>query len=173
MLNTTHREILNLMPEMRRVVAGVLRFSRYYTPDDIDECMSFVMVQALDYGTRTFDPAKGSARAHFTCFARSRAKNWLVSSHKRFEVPDEHIGPDGEVCSHAEAIPAEGDPFRAMLANRDASRIRAALAALTERERALVEAFVRLGSWVSAADEIGVSRVKAHRMKVAIIERLK
>jgi DNA-directed RNA polymerase specialized sigma24 family protein len=169
MLNTTHREILNLRSDMRRVVASVLRTSRYYSDDDIEECLSFVMVQALDYGARTFDPSKGNAKSHFTCFAKQRARNWLYAGHRRYEVADETTNEDGETTSHSEAVPADGNPQLTMMTSQNMERVRRALDTLDERSRSLVEAFLRLGSWFHAAREIGVSPATASRMKERII----
>jgi RNA polymerase sigma factor (sigma-70 family) len=170
MLNTTHREILNLWSDMRRVVASVLRNSRYHSDSDIDDCLSEVMLQAFDYGARTFDPSKGNARSHFTCFAKQRAKNWLAAGHRRYEVADEVTTDDGETVSHAEAVPADGNPQLSLLASQEMERVRRALDTLDERSRALVDAFLRLGSWIHAAREIGVSPATASRMKDKIIE---
>lgn len=174
MLNTTHQEIIGLRTEIRRVVAMVLRSSRYYTDDHVEECMSDVMLQALDYGARTFDPSKGSAKSHFTTFAKNRARNWLHMACRRFEVADEHTtGDEGETASYAAAVPAEGDPAMALVTSQELARVRVAIEALEGRERALVDAFLRLGSWMMAAKEIGVSPATASRMKSAIVDKLR
>lgn len=177
MLNTTNTvqmEIAAMRGDIRRVVASVLRSSRYFTDDHIDECTSHVMLQALDYGARTFDPARGSVKSHFTNFAKLRARNWLRSGQKRFEVCDEYTtGDEGETASHSEAVPADGDPATSLVTSREMARVRAALESLEGRERALVEAFLRLGSWLLAAREIGVSTPTASRMKAAIIAKLR
>lgn len=172
MLNTTHREIIELRSDMKRAVASVLRNSRYYSDDDIEECLSEVMLQALDYGARTFDASRGSAKSHFTCFAKQRAKNWLYAGHRRYEVADEVTTDDGETVSHvsqAEAVPADGNPQLSMITEQELARVRRALDTLDERSRALVAAFLRLGSWYHAAREIGVSASTASRMKDKII----
>jgi DNA-directed RNA polymerase specialized sigma24 family protein len=174
MLNTTHQEIVALRHEIRRVVAMVLRSSRYYTDDHVKECMSDVMLQMLDYGARTFDPSKGSAKSHFTTFAKNRARNWLHMACRRFEVADEYTtGDDGETASHTAAVAAEGDPAVALVTAQEIARVRAALESLEGRERDLVDAFLRLGSWLLAAREIGVSPATASRMKAAIVAKLR
>lgn len=169
MLNTTHREILNLWSDMRRVVASVLRNSRYHSDDDVNECLSFVMVQAFDYGARTFDPSKGSARSHFTCFAKQRAKNWLASGHKRYEVADEVTTDDGETVSLAEAVPADGNPELSLFTAREVAAVKRNLEALDERCSALLDAYLRHGSWFHAAKELGISPPTASRLKAKII----
>lgn len=174
MLNTTHQEILGLRTEIRRVVAMVLRSSRYFTDDHVEECMSDVMLQALDYGARTFDPSKGSAKSHFTTFAKNRARNWLQVACRRFEVADQHTtGDDGEIVSYAEAVPADGNPALSYATAQELARVRVAIEALEGRERALVDAFLRLGSWMMAARDIGVSPATASRMKTAIVAKLR
>lgn len=171
MLNTTHREILKLWPEMRRVVASVLRHSRYYGDDHIDECTQEVMRQAFDYGARTFDPSKGSAKSHFTTFAKQRAKNWLGSACRRLEVADEYTtGDEGETISHSESVPADGNPALSLFTAETLAKVKEALAALDERSQALVSAYLKSGSWSHAAREIGVSPATASRMKAAIVE---
>lgn len=172
MLNI-HREIVELRPLMRRVVASVLRTSRYASADHVDECTSDVVAQALDYGARTFDPSKGSARSHFTCFAKQRAINWLQEGHRRFAASAiSHVTDDGEAVAHADLLVTDGDPFTALVRARDRRRMVEALARLTDRERSLVEAYVRLGSWCDAAEVIGVSTPTAARMKAKIIAQL-
>jgi len=170
MLNM-NAEIVAVMPAMRATVAKVLRSSRYYTDEDLDECMSDVMVQALDYGARTFDPSKGSARSHFTCFAKRRSLNWLSKAHRRFEVSPTSVEMDGDTVDQFENVPSETflDPLRAL----ESSRIRAALATLEPRYRALLEAYVRYQCWSRAAAEIGVSGPTAHRMKLQIAALLR
>lgn len=174
MLNTTHNEIVGLRGEIRRVVAMVLRTSRYYTDEHVDECTATVMLQALDYGARTFDPSKGSAKSHFTTFAKNRARNWLHMACRRYEVADEHtVGDDGETASHCDAVAAEGDPQVSLISSQEIARVRVAVRSLEGRERDLVDAFLRLGSWLLAAREIGVSPATASRMKTAIVAKLR
>jgi len=173
MLNTTHQEILGLRNEIRRVVAMVLRTSRYFADDHIEECMSDVMLQAFDYGARTFDPSKGSAKSHFTTFAKHRAKNWLNRACRRFEVADESTTEDGETVSHTASVPADGNPALSLMASQERARVLAAVETLEDRERALVHAFLRLGSWMLAAKEIGVSPATASRMKADIVAKLR
>lgn len=176
MLNTQalHAEILGLMADIRRTVAKVLRNSRYYTDDHVDECMADIMLQIFDYGVRTFDATKGSAKSHFTCFAHARALNWLHVAHRRFEtVPDVSTTDEGEVTSISANVPAEGNPEMSLVRAREASAIRAAFASLEPRCRALLDAFERLGSWGEAAKEIGVSAATASRMKASIAASLR
>lgn len=172
MLNTTHQEIVSLMPAMRRVVASVLRTSRYNSEDHVEECLADIMLQALDYGARTFDASKGSAKSHFTTFAARRAKNWLHVACRRFEVADEVTTSEGEVVSHSASVPAEGNPLLSLSSSRDKARLVAALEALDGTQRALVEAYVRHGSWLHAARELGMSPVQACRMKKQIVAQL-
>lgn len=171
MLNALEHEILTLIPDIRRTVAKVLRASRYYTEDHVEECMQEIMCQALDYAARTFDPSKGSAKAHFTCFAHARAINWLSMAHRSFEhaaVADD-TSEDSSVF-----VPTEhDDPFALLVRKQEAQRIRAAFNALEPRQRALLEAFERLQCWYKAAKEIGVSGATAHRMKVKIAAALR
>jgi hypothetical protein len=47
--------------------------------------------------------------------------------------------------------------------------VRRALECLDDRSRALVDAYLRLGSWIHAAREIGVSVATASRLKAKII----
>jgi RNA polymerase sigma factor (sigma-70 family) len=173
MLNI-HREIIGLMPEIRRTIAKVLRNSRYYADDHVDECMADVMAQICDYGVRTFDASKGAARSHFTCFAKSRAINWLNTAHRRFEVvPDETTGEDGEVHAISANVPTDADPLVLILRAEESARVRTAIASLEPRERALLEAFERTHSWSRAAQEIGVSAPTATRMKAKIAAKLR
>jgi RNA polymerase sigma factor (sigma-70 family) len=173
MLNTTHTEILKVRPEMRRVVAMVLRSSRFYTDDHVEECLSDVMLQALDYGASTFDASKGSIKSHFTTFAKHRAKNWLARACRRFEVGDESTTEDGEIVSHTASVPADGNPALSLMAAQERARVLAAVETLEDRERSLVHAFLRTGSWMLAAKEIGVSPATASRMKAAIVAKLR
>lgn len=169
MLNIAH-EILALIPDIRRTVAKVLRSSRYYTEDHVEECMQEIMSQALDYGARTFDPAKGSAKSHFTCFARTRSINWLADAHRRFE----HVVVSDTDEDSAGFTPVENDsPFAVLVRKQESQRIRAAFAALEPRQRALLEAFERLHCWGKAAKEIGVSAATASRLKAAIATALR
>lgn len=170
MLNI-HGEILALIPDIRRTVAKVLRASRYYADDHIEECMQEIMSQALDYAARTFDPSKGSAKSHFTCFAKTRAINWLSMAHRSFEHSAVATDTDEEGSAF---VPTEhDDPFAVLLRKQEASRIRAAFAALEPRQRALLEAFERTLSWGRAAKEIGVSAATASRMKAQILIALR
>jgi DNA-directed RNA polymerase specialized sigma24 family protein len=164
-------EILSLIPDIRRTVAKVLRASRYYTDDHVEECMQEIMSQALDYAARTFDPNKGSAKSHFTCFAKSRAINWLANAHRRFE----HVAVMTDTDDSASGfIPTEhDDPFALLVRKQEAMRIRAAFDALEPRQRALLEAFERTGSWCRAAKECGMSGPGASRMKAKIFAALK
>lgn len=170
MLNM-NAEIVALMPAIRATVANVLRSSRYYTDGDVDECMSAVMVQVLDYGVRTFDASKGVARSHFTCFAKRRAINWLSSAHHRFEVSPAPVEVDGESVDPLDSVPSVTflDPLRAL----ESKRIRMALESMKPRYRALLEAYVRHQCWSRAAAEIGVSPATASRMKDQIAARLR
>jgi len=165
-------EIAALRPEIRRVVSRALRTSRFNKDQYVDECMAHVMACAMDYGARTFDPSKGSVRTHFTTFAFHRARNWLRLAYHRFEVADEYTR-GGETFSHAESVPADGNPELSLVTARERARVFAAIEALETRERDLVKAFLRLGSWLKAANEIGVSPATASRMKTVIIAKLR
>lgn len=165
MQNPMHQEILALMPAIRAVVAMVLRNSRYYESEHIDECAADIMLVIFDYGIKTFDPSRGSAKSHFTTLAKCRALNWLHVAHRRFDH-----GADADIV---EALPAVGDPFASLARAREAGRIREAFAALEPRQRALLAAFERLHSWGKAAREIGVSAATASRMKAEIAEQLR
>lgn len=169
MLNI-NAEIVALIPAIRSTVAKVLRGSRYFTDDHIEQCAADIMVDILDYGVRTFDATQGSARSHFTCFARKRAINWLSMSHRRFEVAPAPVELDGEPVDPLDNVPSETflDPLRAL----ESSRIRMALESLKPRHRALLEAYVRLQCWSRAAAAIGVSPATASRMKDQIAARL-
>jgi len=176
MLNTAemNREILSILPALRGTVAKVLRSSRYYTSEDIDECLSDVMVQALDYGARTFDPDKGTARSHFTCFVKRRALNWLTTKHRRFECAMPQVkSDDGGVISFAESLPAESDARLDLVRATEVARVQAAVASLRPVHRAVAEAFMRLNSWTDAAREVGVSVAMASRTKAALAALLK
>jgi RNA polymerase sigma factor (sigma-70 family) len=169
-----HAQILGLMPDIRRTVAKVLRNSRYYTDDHVEECVADIMAQIFDYGVRTFDASKGSAKSHFTCFAYSRALNWLHVAHRRFEcVPDVTTSDEGEVTSISANVPATDNPEMLLVRAQEAARIRAAFTSLEPRQRALLAAFERLQSWSKAAEEIGVSAATASRMKAAIASQLR
>jgi DNA-directed RNA polymerase specialized sigma24 family protein len=171
MLNALEREIISLIPDIRRTVAKVLRASRFYTEDHIEECMQEIMSQTLDYGARTFDASKGSAKSHFTCFARLRAINWLHMAHRSFEHTT--VADDTDDTGSAFVPTEHDDPFALLLRKQEAQRIRAAFNALEPRQRALLEAFERLQCWYKAAKEIGVSGATAHRMKVKIAAALR
>lgn len=159
-------EIISLIPDIRRTVAKVLRASRYYTDDHVEECMQEIMSQALDYARRTFNPDKGSAKSHFTCFARTRAINWLAMAHRSFEHSPVAMDTDEDSSAF---VPTEHDsPFALLLRKQESVRIRAAFSALEPRQRALLEAFERLGCWSRAAADIGVSPATASRMKAQI-----
>jgi DNA-directed RNA polymerase specialized sigma24 family protein len=175
MLNTKaiHSEILTVLPAMRATVANVLRRSRYSTESDLDECMSRVMVEALDYGVRTFDAGKGSARSHFTCFAKYRAHNWLRLAHHRFESQmPQVVSDDGRSIPVAEALPADSDPHLDMVRGQEIAGVRAAVASLKPVHRAVVEAFMRSQSWTDAAREVGVTVAMASRAKAALAQLL-
>jgi RNA polymerase sigma factor (sigma-70 family) len=164
-------EIISLIPDIRRTVTKVLRASRYYTDDHVEECMQEIMSQALDYAARTFDPGKGSAKSHFTCFAKSRAINWLAHAHRSFEHVPVLSDTDDSVSGF---VPTENDdPFALLLRKQEAIRIRAAFQALEPRQRALLEAFHRTGSWGRAAKELGMSAPGASRMKARIFAALR
>lgn len=172
--STIHREILALLPDVRRTIAKVLRSSRYYTDDHIEECMGDIVLQIFDYGVRTFDASKGSAKSHFTCFAKSRALNWLNTAHRRFEAAlPSACGDEGDTVSPHENIPAEHDTFAMLVRAQEAALIRAAFETLEPRERALLAAFERTHSWGEAAAEIGVSPATASRMKASIALQLR
>lgn len=172
MLDTTRiqNEIVALRPLMRRVVAKVLRSSRYFTDDHIDECLGDILIQALDYGVRTFDASKGSAESHFTTFARSRAINWLQMSHRRFESVSIEADESGSIV---DSVEVDGDPLVYLMRAHESARIRAAFAKLEESQRALLAAFERTHCWGRAAQEIGVSAATASRMKAKIAESLR
>jgi len=172
MLDTTkiQAEVVSLRYQMRRVVGKVLRSSRYFTDDHIEECLGDVMLQALDYGVRTFDPSKGSAKSHFTTFARSRAINWLQTAHRRFEAVSIEADESGAIV---DSVEADGDPFVHLVRAYEAARIRAAFATLEEPQRALLAAFERTHNWGKAARAIGVSAATASRMKAKIAEALR
>ena len=175
MLNTNamHSEILNVLPAMRATAASVLRRSRYYTESDLDECVSCIMVEALDYGVRTFDASKGSVRSHFTCFAKYRAHNWLRLAHHRFESQmPQVVSDDGRALPMAEALPAESDPHLDMVRGQEIARVRAAVASLKPVHRAVIEAFMRTQSWTDAAREVGVTVAMASRAKAALAKLL-
>lgn len=163
--------ILSLIPDIRRTVAKVLRSSRYYTDDHVEECMQEIMSQAVDYGARTFDASRGSAKSHFTCFAKTRAINWLAHAHRRFE----HVAVLADTDEATSGfVPVENDdPFAMLVRKQEASRIRAAFETLEPRQRALLAAFERTLSWGKAAKEIGVSPATASRMKAAIAAALR
>jgi RNA polymerase sigma factor (sigma-70 family) len=161
-------EIIALMPLMRRTVAKVLRSSRYYSDSHIEECMGDIMLQAVEYGARTFDPSKGSAKSHFTTFAKSRAINWLQLAHRRFESVS--VEADASVLDH---LTVEADPLMLLMRARESARIRAAFASLEESQRALLAAFERTHCWGKAAEEIGVSAATASRMKAKIADALR
>jgi RNA polymerase sigma factor (sigma-70 family) len=168
---TMHREILSLMPAIRRTIKSALRKSCFQGSDHLDECMSSVMVQVFEYAVRTFDADKGSAYSHFTFFARSRAINWMRLAHHRFETryPDV-TDDDGETVSLIDLTASDVDDISRVM---ESGRIRKAITALRPRQRALLEAFERLGCWSEAGREIGVSAPTASRMKAQIAERLK
>lgn len=172
-MSDTQKEILSLMPDIRRAVASVLRSTPYSADDDVNDCMGDLMTQLFDYGVRTFDPAKGSAKSHFTCFAVRRAKNWLNEAHRRREV-SEYAGTndDGESVSIFDQIASHDDTFSDLAREQETARIRAAIASLDERSQALIGAFYRHGSWGEAAKEIGISPATASRMKAKIIDAL-
>lgn len=171
MLNI-QREILSLMPDIRRVVSRVLRSSRYYAEDHIDECMQDVMAQAVIYGARTFDASRGTAKAHFTCFAKSRAINWLNRAHRRFETVVVTIDSDDDT-GKTEPLQTSETPFAILARKQEAAGIREAFEALQPRHRDLLAAFERTYSWGEAAKEIGVSPATASRMKAAIAAALR
>lgn len=175
MLDTTRiqNEIVALRPLMRRVVAKVLRSSRYFTDDHIEECLGDIIGQALDYGVRTFDASKGSAKSHFTTFARSRAINWLQTAHRRFESVSIDVSSDDDSGSVLDSVTVDGDPLILLMRAHEAARIRAAFASLEESQRALLAAFERTHCWGRAAQEIGVSAATASRMKSRIAEALR
>lgn len=164
-------EIVRLIPDIRATVARVLRSSRYYTDDHVEQCAADIMVEALDYGARTFDPAKGSAKSHFTCFARRRAINWLSMAHRRFEVSSTVQAEDGESVDLFDRIAS--DAFLGPLRALESSRIRVALESLNPRQRALLDAYVRHECWSRAAKEIGVSAATASRIKGQIAALLR
>jgi DNA-directed RNA polymerase specialized sigma24 family protein len=173
MLNM-NTEIVALIPAIRAVIAKTLRSSRYYTDDHIEECLGDILTQALDYGVRTFDPSKGNARSHFTCFARCRALNWLTTKHRRFETAMPLVRDlDGGTLSFAESLPAESDVRLDMVRSQEIERVRAAVASLRPEHRAVAEAFMRTQSWTDAAREVGVSVAMASRTKAALAKLLK
>jgi DNA-directed RNA polymerase specialized sigma24 family protein len=170
MLNI-NTEIVALIPAIKATVAGVLRRSRYFTDDHVEQCAADIMVEILDYGVRTFDAGKGSARSHFTCFAKRRALNWLSMAHRRFEVAPAPVEVDGEPVDPLDSVPSDTflDPLRAL----ESKRIRMALESMKPRHRALLEAYVRHQCWSRAAAEIGVSPATASRMKDQIAAKLR
>lgn len=168
---TVHREVLALLPAIRQTIKSVLRKSCFQGADHLDECMSSVMVQIFEYAVRTFDADKGSAYSHFTFFARSRAINWMRLAHHRFETRYPDVADeDGEMVSLVDLTASDVD---VIARHMESKRIRKAIAALRPRQRALLEAFERLGCWSEAGREIGVSAPTASRLKAQIAERLK
>lgn len=174
MLDTTeiHREVLALLPVIRRTIAKVLRSSRYYTDDHIEECMGDIVVQIFDYAVGKFDPSKGTAKSHFTTFAKGRALNWLDLAHRRFETCAPSVDSDDGEPMPVQFVSDELDAFAQLARAREAAQIREAFATLETREQDLIAAFSRTQNWGEAAREIGVSPATASRMRAAIVEKL-
>ena len=167
-------QIIAIMPDIRRTIAKVLRSSRYYGEDHIDDCMSEVMIQVLDYGVRSFDPTKGSLKPHFTSFAKMRAINWLSLAFHRFEAATNvTTDAEGKSASLIDAIETNETPFSLMASAQSSARIRAAIASLKPQQRDLLAAFERTMCWRSAAAEVGMSPAAASRMKAQIVAHLR
>lgn len=164
-------EIAALQSDIRRTVAKVLRTSRWYTDDHVEECTQDVIAKAMSYGVRTFDENRGSLKSHFTMFARNHAINWLTVAHRRFESAPLVTDTDDEGSAFEPRD--DNNPFALLVRKQEAQRIRAAIASLQPRYRALIDAFFRTSCWYKAGQEIGVSATTAHRMKMRIVERLR
>lgn len=164
-------EIASLQGDIRRVVSKVLRSSRYFTEDHIEECTQEVIARALIDGAKSFDESRGSAKSHFTTFARCQAINWLGVAHRRFESVQVDSDTDDESAGFV--LRDDDNPFAVLVRKQEAARMRRAIEALRPRYRALVDAFLDKGCWYKAAREIGVSQATASRMKVKIVARLR
>lgn len=171
MMQSIHNQIVALLPDIKRTVASVLRSSRYASADHVEDCTADILTEMLDYGARTFDETKGSAKSHFTTFAKRRALNWLAMAHRRYASRDGSNGSDESMPNEIDAIPSE--TFQSPLNALEAKRIRLALASLSAADLALVEAFEATSSWSAAAQAIGVSAPTATRMKQEICKQLK
>lgn len=174
MLDTTeiHREVLSLLPIIRRTIAKTLRSSRYYTDDHVEECMGDIVVQIFDYAVGKFDPSKGSAKSHFTTFAKQRALNWLALAHRSRETVAPSIDSDDGSPMPVQFVSDEPNAFAQLQRSREAAQIREAFATLEPREQELIEAFSRTHNWGDAAQEIGVSPATASRMRAVIVAKL-
>jgi DNA-directed RNA polymerase specialized sigma24 family protein len=172
MNNKTHKEIERLLPEIKRTVASTLRGTPYHSEDDIDECFSTVVLEAVDYGARTFDPSKGSAKSHFTCFASRRAKNWLRATSKRRGTFSLSSGSESEDDVTLNVASPACDPLLSLIRQEDGDALMAIVQKFDQRSKDLLLAFMRHGSWSAAASEVGVSIATASRVKTRMMRRL-
>jgi RNA polymerase sigma factor (sigma-70 family) len=137
----------SLLPAMRSMFGGLCR-TKEDAEDETHEGYHYLVTYVLpNYrggsNVKTFALQSLRRRYYRECKLHSKTKRERVDA-----------GMD--------AFVSEGSTAFARLAM--AQRLRNALKVLAADERALCEAFMKCGTWVLAADEIGVSDVKASRM---------
>jgi len=163
MLNANEIEshALTLLPAMQAMYRGLCS-----NPADVDDMLHDGYIYLKTYclpaykGGSTVEMfALQSLRRHYIDWTRAHNQSRTGA----FPIDEDgNGGPD--------TMPAE--PSCALASLLEAERLDSALALLTERERALCEAFMVSGKWATAAAKVGVSGVKAHRMISKIRARL-
>lgn len=169
-MNSTSSEIVKNLKNIQMAVRAAMRSTRFFNDQDIEECTSYVMVEMFDYGARTFDASKGSARSHFTCFAFRRAKNWMRSERRRRDfvpVDDLDSSEGGSVY-----LVADCDPLDDIIRDQDRRGLEKALSSLDEKSKTLIFTYIEHRSWSVAAQAAGVSQATASRMKTKILKKL-
>jgi len=152
--------------DITRVCAKYLgkRFGADHTEEMAQEMALLLITRILP----AYEPSKGDLGAFIRQAVANACKNYLaLHRNNRHAAPTR--GDDGKEIDPVDALACDATPFEAM-ARAD---LGAALSRLTERQRALVTAYLDLGSWGQAAAAIGVSNATASRIKAEAVDALR
>lgn len=168
MLNTmTDAQYRTRMTVCTRVIMKIIgrRFGADYAEEVAAEVMAMVVRRVLP----TWTPERGNLDAYITTMAKNAAKNHLKAACNRKRA-NPVTDDEGRKVDPVDTLVDSGPtPFEAMAR----AGLADAIERLTERQRALLSAYLEHGSWGAAAAAIGVSGPTASRIKAEAIAALR
>jgi RNA polymerase sigma factor (sigma-70 family) len=166
--------LIELEPKLRRIAAAICRTSGSAELDP-DDYLQTIHLKLLERSAQ--DPTFASrSDAEILTFAqwRGRHKASLGRIYNKYIGEEEYLGgDDGDEISSFDLIAADSEtPEEIFIEKQDLDVLQAAIQSLPPRQREFALLMYQGYSSKEASDQMGISKVTGHQMKVAVASRL-